>query len=367
MLFLFACVQTEPYERVVGSVDPEPLTLPDDPAERGVPVGQATVAANWLTAEVWYPASDAHLEEATDPADFEQFVPAALVEKVGAIDFPYVDSMAVRDAEPRYPEGEGYPVVIFSHGLGAMRIQSIDYAAHLASRGYVVVAADHPGRRFEDLVPCVFSPPLDGCDLSGMSSDPAEDDVDALVDWVVDGGLADYHAHPSRLGLSGHSAGGGTTVTIGAADARVDASLVMAAPGLPGRGRELAMGAGCDAFVGADDVLAAGESGEVVMIEAAGHLAFSDMCELDLLTLGETLLAPRDDVSPGLLDSFLALASDGCPGLVPDEATCDAAGYLDLAVSDEIIRYYSTVFFDAALYAQGDGVRAGVFAEATVP
>lgn len=367
MLLLLACVETESNPRTVGSVDPEPLVLPDDPAARGVPVGQSTVEANWLTAEVWYPASDDHLEDATDPADFAQFVPQALVDKVGAIDFPYVDSMAVRDAAPRYPEGDGYPVVLFSHGLGAMRIQSIDYAAHLASRGYVVVAADHPGRRFEDLVPCVFSPPLDGCDLSGMSSDPAVDDVDALVDWVVDGGLADFHADASRLGLSGHSAGGGTTTTVTSSDARVDAALVMAAPGVPTRGRVLAMAGTCDAFVAVDDVTSGAGEGAAVVIEGAGHLAFSDVCELDLLTLGETLLAPRDDVSPGLLDTFLALASDGCPGLVPDPSVCAAEGYLDLDTSDRVVRHYATVFFDQALYGHGDGPSGGVFPEATIP
>ncbi len=367
MFFLLACEQTDPDKNEVDTVDPEPMDLPSDPAERGVPVGQATVNALVQVAEVWYPASDDYIDVATDAADFEQFVPASLVEKVGAVSFPSIDSMAVRDADPRQPEGDGYPVVVFSHGLGGMRIQSLDYAAHLASRGYVVVAVDHPGRRFEDLIPCVFTPALDGCDLSGFSTDPAVDDVDMLVDWVMDGGLDDYFGDASRLGVSGHSAGGGTTVTVASDDARIDAALVMAAPGLPERGPGLVMGASCDGFVAIDDVRAAGESGEVVVIEGAGHLAFSDMCELDLVGLAETLLAPRDDVNQALLAQFLALASDGCAGSVPSEEVCAATEYLPLETSDPIVRHYATVFFDYTLNGAGDGVRAGAYDEAEVP
>ncbi|MBM4390208.1 MAG: hypothetical protein FJ090_03725 [Deltaproteobacteria bacterium] len=367
MLFLLACEQTDSDKNVVPTVESEPMDLPSDPAERGVPVGQATVDAWNQRAEVWYPASDDYVDVATDAADFEQFVPASLVEKVGAVSFPVIDSMAVRDADPRLPEGEGYPVVVFSHGLGGMRIQSLDYAAHLASRGYVVVAVDHPGRRFEDLIPCIFSPALDGCDLSGFATDPALDDVDMLVDWVMDGGLDDYYGDAARLGMSGHSAGGGTTITAATDDVRIDAALVMAAPGLPERGPRVAMGASCDGFVAIDDVRAAGGSGEVVVIEGAGHLAFSDMCELDLADLAETLLAPRDDVNQALLGQFLALATDGCAGSVPSEDACEATEYLSLDASDPIVRHYATVFFDDALYGAGDGVRAGAYDEAEVP
>ncbi|MEY3211311.1 MAG: hypothetical protein RIT28_1792, partial [Pseudomonadota bacterium] len=38
------------------SPSPEPLVLPEDPAERGVPVGVRTVTIGGdLTVEIWYP------------------------------------------------------------------------------------------------------------------------------------------------------------------------------------------------------------------------------------------------------------------------------------------------------------------------
>ncbi|MFN7147233.1 MAG: hypothetical protein ACK4YP_25925, partial [Myxococcota bacterium] len=164
---------------------PEPLDLPADPAARGVPVGVTTVVTADVTLEVWYPASDT-TQGPTESPDFDPFLPTVFTDVVGDVGFPTFDSGAVRDAAVRVPEAP-YPVVVFSHGFGGMRLQSLDYTVHLASRGYVVVAADHPGRMMGDVLPCLFSPPLDGCDLSGFGGDdPAEDDVAAILAWIDD-------------------------------------------------------------------------------------------------------------------------------------------------------------------------------------
>jgi acetyl esterase/lipase len=367
MHLLLACTE-DPADDAGTPATPEPIVLPDDPAENAAPVGVQTLDAGGQTAEVWYPATDAYVGVPTERADFAQFVPAAVTELIGEIPFPEVDGGAVRDADARVPEGDGYPIVMFSHGLGAMRIQSVDYATHLASRGYVVVAVDHPGRRFADLIPCLFTPALDGCDLSGFgATDPAVEDIGLLADWIVDGGLSAFQVDVARLALSGHSAGGYTTVTVGSEDERIAASFVMAAPGVPTRGERVVLGGTCDGVILPSDVRAAGPSGEVVMIEGAGHLAFSDMCELELLELAETLLAPREDVSDTFLDTFTDLASDGCPERSPDADACDDAAYLALATSDVIVRAYATAFFDAALYGRGSGIAGLSYPEAEVP
>jgi hypothetical protein len=368
MLLLLACTDTSSDDSGDAPATPEPIVLPDDPAESAAPVGVQTLDAGGQVAEVWYPATDAFVGVATDPADFAQFVPAEVTDLVGEIPFPVVDGMAVRDADIRVPEGDGYPIVMFSHGLGAMRLQSVDYAAHLASRGYVVVAVDHPGRRFADLIPCLFMPALDGCDLSGFGgADPAVEDIGLLADWIVDGGLSAFYGDPERLGMSGHSAGGYTTVTVGSEDERIAASFVMAAPGVPDRGERMVLGGACDGVIPPVDVRAVGESAPVVMIGGAGHLAFSDMCELNLLGLSESLLAGRDDVSDYFLESFMDLASDGCPVRAPNPDACGDAAYLPLATSDEIVRGYSTTFFDAALYGRGSGIAALSYPEAEGP
>jgi predicted dienelactone hydrolase len=61
------------------------------------------------------------------------------------------EGRAYRDA-PADLRGAPYPLLIFSHGLGGARIQSVFYAEHLASHGFVVMAADHTGSTFADLL-----------------------------------------------------------------------------------------------------------------------------------------------------------------------------------------------------------------------
>lgn len=365
MLFLLlACTGDTADEKPA----PEPLVLPDDPAERGVPVGVTTLTTGDVTFEVWYPASDA-TDGPTESPDFDQFLPAAFTDHVGDVSFPTFDSGAVRDAALRVPEAP-YPVVIFSHGFGGMRLQSVDYAAHLASRGYVVLAADHPGRMMGDVLPCLFSPPLDGCDLSGFAGeDPAVADVEALLAWIdapeerFVGAL-----DTERIGLSGHSAGAGTTIEAGDAEPRFTALLPMAGYGAPSRDvPTLLVGGTCDTFALDSESLVALEGlqdGALVRILGAGHLAFSDLCELDLAGLADTWLADREDLNPTFYDLLLQLASDGCPSATPDPEVCDATAYLDLDVSAPIVRHYATVFFDAELRGAGDGPTDGVFPEA---
>jgi hypothetical protein len=174
LALLFACD---------AAPEAEPLVLPADPAEPGAPVGVRTVGPADAPIEVWYPASDSVADTATDRADFSQFVPEAFIAHVGAFDFPVVDGRAVRDAALREPESP-YPLVVFSHGFGGVRLQSLDVVTHLASRGYVVAAVDHPGRSMPDLLPCLFSPALEGCDLSGFSSDPGVAGVIDTLDWL---------------------------------------------------------------------------------------------------------------------------------------------------------------------------------------
>jgi len=258
---------------------------------------------------------------------------------------------------------------VFSHGFGGTRLQSIDYAEHLASRDYIVAAADHPGRMLGDVLPCLFSPPLEGCDLTGFGADPALDDVAVVVDTLdvlAEDGFLSGFVDTERLGMSGHSAGGNTTGAMGDIEPRFAALLSMAAPGAPDRSvPTLLMDGTCDGVIpteGVDEAFEALPAGQRVRILGAGHLAFSDLCTLELGRLADELLAGRDDVNEALLPQLVALGTDGCPGVVPTvvrEECVDA--WLPLETSEPIIRHMSTVFFDAHLKGTGPGVQAGVF------
>lgn len=371
LLALYACAGAKPDDTATETLF-EPIDQPADPAENGAPVGERTIQAEGQTIEVWYPTSESQRGSATERADYESFIPDAVTAVLGEITLPDVDSGAIRDAPIRVGTAP-YPVVVFSHGFGGMRIQSLDYAVHLASRGYVVVAADHPGRMLGDVLPCVFSPPLEGCDLTGMSGDdPAVEDVADVMTWVFDAaeegdfaGLLDT----SRIALSGHSAGGGTVQTAGSEDDRFSALLSMSAGAEPTRDVPLLLMEGtCDGIIPDSAVVAAQAAtpgSQLVEITGAGHLAFSDLCELDMKAFADEFLSTRDDVNSMILGQLVALASDGCADGTPVPESCGDS-FLPTATSDPIIRAYTTLYFDQVLKGEGSGVQAGLYPEAVV-
>jgi dienelactone hydrolase len=363
---LLAC-RAEPASDAPG---PEPLDLPDDPSAPGVPVGVRTESWQGRTLEVWYPASDAAVG-AGESVDFAAFVPASVTALLGTVTFPLIPTRALRDAPLRLPETP-YPVIVFSHGFGGTRLQSVDLTTHLASRGYVVVATDHVGRSMTELLPCLFTPPADGCDLSGFGSDPGEVDAPLLADWAAAGGADGWLTgvvDPTALGLTGHSAGGGTTTSVGEVDPRFRALLPMAGGGPVSRDiPELMLIGGCDGIVPASglvDAVDASPFADRLTLPAAGHLAFSDLCALHFDEVYDTYLAPRDDLNALIADSLLALGLDGCPSATPAPEVCAEGAYLDLERSAPIVRDYATRFFDATLRG-GAPVPGDLYPEATL-
>lgn len=367
LILLCGCTEAPP-------PGPEPLNLPADPAAPGVPVGVRTLETAGVTFEVWYPAPDAAAGRPGDTIDLSEFVPANVDERLGGVTLPTLVSTAVRDADLRAPESP-YPVIVFSHGFGGFRTQSVSITTHLASRGYVVLAADHPGRQLGNALPCLFSPALDGCDLSQFNGvDPAPPHVEALLDWVATanadgGGVFAGALDVGRIGMTGHSAGGFTTTRMGPSDPRIDAILPMAgADVVLANTPTLFLAGSCDTIFTLDDMVEAFDAqlaAGLVNIRGAGHLAFSDMCSMELGAFAEEHLEGRDDLNGGIYGMMFTLGIDGCPGWAPEpppSEECDG-GWLDLAVSDPIVRHYSTAFFDSELLGAGPGVQGGLFAE----
>ena len=341
----------------------EGMNLPDDPSETGVPVGVRTLEYGGLMLEVWYPASDVADGEA-EILDVLDHAPTSVLELIPELEVPLITTVAVRGAPVRNL-AEPVPALIFSHGFGGMRTQSVGLTAHLASRGYVVVATDHDGRDFDDVLPCLFSPPLDGCSMA--VEDPAPPDVDRLMEWLQSDTFLGDLTDPTLLGLFGHSAGGGTAITVANEDSRVVAALSMASQGsferdLP----SLTMAGSCDAAVPVAEVeaqLASRVDAHYVRLEGAGHMAFSDLCAVDWVDIYDAHLAARDDLNGFIVDLMLALGTDGCPPHAPQVDACDS--FLDPQVSERVIRHYATVFFDDALRGIGTGVEGNVFSEAS--
>jgi dienelactone hydrolase len=212
-----------------------------DPFERGnVPVGVQTFS--WsdpardhrpLTIEVWYPATEAHRGQDVAEATRDQYelIPG----------FPPGWQDAVRDAAPR---AGTFPLVMFSHGFGGHRRQSTFLCTHLASHGYVVAAMDHTGNTIVETVQMMMAaqmgiaPPPDTDAILAETMPPRPLDVSFAIDRLLAGVEGVPAVDPDRIGMSGHSFGGWTTLMVTGRDRRVRAALPLAPAGgwtkLPG-------------------------------------------------------------------------------------------------------------------------------------
>jgi predicted dienelactone hydrolase len=149
---------------------------------------------------VWYPAaSDAH-EERIDFGPPSR--PLFIVGQV-ARDAPFLDARR-------------RPVILFSHGFGGTARMMAWFTLPLVRAGYIVVAVDHPGNNGADKMT-----------MAGalLTWDRAEDLKAALAAAEADPVIGP-HIDAHRLGVSGFSAGGFTSLV--SAGARVDMSLFVA-------------------------------------------------------------------------------------------------------------------------------------------
>ncbi len=211
---------------MAASIFSDPLSaakvpLPDGPFAVGVRILHGEIDGRMAPFLVWYPAEK-------DPA-----APYRYSTKI---------SLSARlDAAPDRA-GAPYPLVLFSHGMGGCAAQHVFINEDLASHGYVVVAPDH-----RDSAMChieggaeisgaqlTWSVLKNNFDLSkvvmelfgGMMKSigydftyrgrEAHDAIDRALAWNREpGSFLQGMIDPDRIGMSGHSLGGYTTLLVG--------------------------------------------------------------------------------------------------------------------------------------------------------
>ncbi len=203
VLFAGSCSNSDDTQSAEPSSDPVAEAV--DYSQPGdYAAGVTTLELEDRSVEVWYPA-DPSVTEGMDtevfnvlmtlPDSFSSFVPDGLSGDI--------DTGAYRDV----PGVEGdHPIIIYSHGFGGYRQVATYLTSHLASHGFVVVSVDHIERGLVQQA------------LGDATSDPQReiDDLDAAIALVAEGdasadsplsGVVDT----SVIGITGHSAGGGTS------------------------------------------------------------------------------------------------------------------------------------------------------------
>lgn len=187
-----------------------------------------------VIVQAWYPAAD----RASGPTSVYmdglerlppkvQMLPGFVLRSFGAIDTRAVVAAPVSPARPRWP------VVIFSHGYGAARAFYTGMAADLASRGYIVLALDHPYESaLVELADGTLALPIerflpqdpDRVRYMEERQSPRVKDIRYVVDRLIaDEGLGPLAARAdlSRIIAAGHSFGGSAAIGALGEDRRI--------------------------------------------------------------------------------------------------------------------------------------------------
>ena len=256
--------------------------VPSNPSERGPwPVGARTAVIDGLTVEAWYPAvpgSEAGVNAKV--YDIRDFLPESERDKISDADNPAQPCDCYADLPVDDVYGP-YPVIVFVHGTAGFRTQSLHHMEHWASRGFVVLAADHPGLMLGDLLGsiCGTNAPPQQLTANVRTVLEAASGQAPGLEWLAP------HVDASRIGLAGHSAGGRTVGML----PDIGHVIVPMASGGVGTGSAvesvLVLGGTADSVVAYDQQIGGFESSpspkRLVGLDDAGHLAFSDICSLE--------------------------------------------------------------------------------------
>ena len=191
-----------------------------------------------LKYQVWYPTDHVdNLEKVkwisegktlTRQLAKSMHAPYFLLDHLADIDSNSYQDAIISDAF------DSYPVVVISHGWKGFRELHTDYAEALASNGYIAVSIDHTyGSQFvsfengdeaflnKDALPSLVTPTQFNEHANQLATTYG-DDVKVVLDDLVN---LDLKLDLDRLGLLGHSTGGGGDVYASTTDKRVKSLL----------------------------------------------------------------------------------------------------------------------------------------------
>ncbi|MGA8942005.1 MAG: FtsX-like permease family protein [Thermoactinomyces sp.] len=202
-----------------------------------------------LMISVWYPAQEKSKQKALymQPGTAKHYdvntIPTIGLDP-GRIDFTGIGLNAWQNAPVAFHE-KGWPVILYSPGMGVPRNFSTVLVEELASRGYVVVTADHTYEtsavQFPDGRVVTQKLPKLSAEVVLKAIDARVEDMQYILDQLaaLQKGINPDHKQRklppgiekafdlSRVGIFGHSAGGATSAQLMYEDNRVDAGINM--------------------------------------------------------------------------------------------------------------------------------------------
>jgi len=176
-----------------------------------------------LTVEIWYPAIIPEGVEAY--TEYESMLGRPAIDETRpAIPFNW-PGRALRDAEPDLSGGP-YPLVIVAHGYPGNRYLLTYLTENLASKGYVVLAADHTDSTYADggvFASTLLNRPLDMLFMVDKAAELGQPGADSFLAGLVNADLT---------GLVGYSMGGyGALNAVGGGFTQAGVDLAWGVPG----------------------------------------------------------------------------------------------------------------------------------------
>lgn len=229
----FVIIDDERLEQY-GLAEPEAGEEPPEPSE-----------PRRFVVQAWYPASDVTgLEPEVWNPDFD-VVGSAMAERLGLPGFFLSHAEGITSSSYlQAPAVSGrLPVVIYSHGWTGFRTLALHQMESLASRGFIVLAADHTFGAVAEVFPNGEVVTYDPRALPAEDDEDYDEAAEQLVETYADDILTILNAleqgtsgpfdrlapEPDfdRIGVFGHSTGGGAAVRACLEDERCKAVLGM--------------------------------------------------------------------------------------------------------------------------------------------
>jgi predicted dienelactone hydrolase len=274
----------------------------------GVKTAMLTLSGVSMPVEIWYPAplgADSGKSQAT--YDLRSWLPKGQAMTVPDSANKLAVCNCYRDLPIDSSHGP-YPAVIFVHGTGSFRVANLSTMTAWASRGFIAVAADHPGLFLTDFLAS------GNCQGGGTGTTEAagtldetniDAEVTALTNKTGDFAFLGSSVDMSRIGLGGHSQGASGAASAssrpGVPNVQIDMPLADLGGTVPTGSAlksALFMGGASDSVVSYSSDVSAytgthAAIKRVIGITGGNHLDVTDLCD-NTNSMGKTAIQVAD-------------------------------------------------------------------------
>ncbi len=255
------------------------------------------VMANGDQVQLWYPVDKSavrgltpytyHLSQWLTGSEVTSPVLAGMPDAVQTDS--YLNVPIANDPGPSGDPNGSFPVVLFSHGYASYPEQSSFLTEHLAQWGFIVAAPDHRSRDLASVLADSTGAPSGSSDTTPVVVDSDIDDLDNTLDYLrqqneTPNALLEHHVDMSKVGVLGHSSGGGTAVTMAGNPAVRTYVALAPVPGTPPTAHKpgLVMDGSADMVLPPSEVRQLYDTlptpKRLIVIKNTGHNVFDDIC-----------------------------------------------------------------------------------------